>query len=64
MILSDKSIHQYLTEGKLKIQPIDDYQIASCICNLILEKRDFLQVSEKGQYLNLSTSPVQAIREN
>ena len=57
MILSDKSIHQYLKEGKLKIQPIDDYQIQPASVDLILDK-NFLQVSEKGQLLNL-TSPAQ-----
>ena len=43
MILSDKSIHQYLKEGKLKIQPIDDYQIQPASVDLILDK-NFLQV--------------------
>ena len=52
MILSDKSIHQYLKEGKLKIQPIDDYQIQPASVDLILDKK-FLQVSEEGQLLNL-----------
>ena len=57
MILSDKSIHQYLKEGKLKIQPIDDYQIQPASVDLILDK-NFLQVSEEGQLLNL-TAPTQ-----
>ncbi len=54
MILSDKSIRQYLREGKLKIEPLDDYQIQPASIDLILDK-NFLQVSKKGEFLNLTT---------
>ena len=62
MILSDKSIHQYLKEGKLKIQPIDDYQIQPASVDLILDKK-FLQVSEEGQLLNLIVAQYEKIEK-
>ena len=46
MILSDKTIRQYLKEKKLKVMPIEDYQIQPASIDLILDK-NFLKVKEE-----------------
>lgn len=55
MILSDKTIRQYLKEKKLKVMPIEDYQIQPASIDLILDK-NFLKVKEEKQTLNLTTA--------
>ena len=55
MILSDKTIKEYIDSNSLVIDPIEEYQIQPASVDCILDE-NFLQVKkQEGKILNLTT---------